>query len=106
MVPTGTCALLEREGRLEKLDPAIVADPGVPKELKSDHCMSQIVYSVAIGWRKKPFGDKQPRGWDAFWNVKDFPGGRSMGRVGYRPGGGQPYRFQGFAPVLSFIYDP
>jgi putative spermidine/putrescine transport system substrate-binding protein len=44
-----TCALLEKEGRLEKLDPAIVADPGVPKELKSDHCMSQIVYSVAIG---------------------------------------------------------
>lgn len=75
-----TCALLEREGRLEKLDPAIVNDPGVPADLKSDHCMSQIVYSVAIGWRKKPFGDKQPKGWDAFWNVKDFPGGRSMRR--------------------------
>ncbi len=75
-----TCALLEKEGRLEKLDPAIVNDPGVPKELKSDYCMSQIVYSVAIGWRKKAFGDKQPKSWDAFWNVKDFPGQRSMRR--------------------------
>lgn len=77
-----TCALLEKEGRLEKLDPAIVNDPGVPKDLKSDYCMSQIVYSVAIGWRKnaKGFGDKQPKGWDSFWNVKDFPGQRSMRR--------------------------
>jgi len=75
-----TCALLEKEGRLEKLDPAIVNDPGIPKSLKSDYCMSQIVYSVAIGWRKKAFGDKQPKSWDAFWNVKDFPGQRSMRR--------------------------
>ncbi|MBL8697460.1 MAG: ABC transporter substrate-binding protein [Alphaproteobacteria bacterium] len=77
-----TCALLEKEGRLEKLDPAIVNDPGVPASLKSDHCMSQIVYSVAIGWRKnsKGWDNRQPKGWDAFWNVKDFPGGRSMRR--------------------------
>ena len=38
-----TCALLEREGRLEKLDAALLADPGVPADLKSDSCMSQIV---------------------------------------------------------------
>jgi len=75
-----SCALLEKEGRLEKLDPAITGDPGVPADLKSDFWISQIVYSVSIGWRKKPFGDKRPNGWSAFWDVKTFPGARSMRR--------------------------
>src|ERR1043165_8781253 len=34
-----TCALLEKEGKLEKLDPAIVNDAGVPKNLKSASCI-------------------------------------------------------------------
>jgi putative spermidine/putrescine transport system substrate-binding protein len=72
--------LLEQEGKLEKLDPAIVSDPGVPAELKSDHCISQIVYSVAIGWRKDVYGDKRPTSWAAFWDTKTFPGPRSMRR--------------------------
>jgi putative spermidine/putrescine transport system substrate-binding protein len=74
-----TCALLEKEGKLEKLDPAIVNDAGVPKNLKSASCISQIVYSVAIGWRIKAF-DKKPTGWAAFWDTKNFPGQRSMRR--------------------------
>ena len=74
-----TCALLEKEGKLEKLDPAIVADPGVAANLKSDYWISQIVYSVAIGWRKKAF-DQTPTGWAAFWDTKNFPGQRSLRR--------------------------
>ncbi|MCL4765004.1 MAG: ABC transporter substrate-binding protein [Hyphomicrobiaceae bacterium] len=73
-----TCALLEKEGKLEKLDPAIVADPGVPSNLKSDYWISQIVYSTAIGWRTQSYGDKRPQGWAAFWDTKTFPGPRSM----------------------------
>lgn len=75
-----TCAILEKEGNLEKLDPAIVNDPGVPEELKSESWISQIVYSVAIGWRKQAFGDKKPTGWAAFWDTKNFPGQRSLRR--------------------------
>jgi putative spermidine/putrescine transport system substrate-binding protein len=75
-----TCSILEREGKLEKLDPAIVNDRGVPEELKSEYWISQIVYSVAIGWRKKAFGDKRPTGWAAFWDTKNFPGQRSLRR--------------------------
>lgn len=74
-----TCALLEKEGKLEKLDPAIVSDPGVAANLKSDSWISQMVYSVAIGWRQKAF-DKAPTGWAAFWDTKNFPGQRSMRR--------------------------
>jgi len=74
------CAILEKEGKLEKLDPAIVNDPGVPKELKSDYWISQIVYSLAIGWRKEALDDKKPTGWADFWDVKNFPGPRSLRR--------------------------
>jgi putative spermidine/putrescine transport system substrate-binding protein len=77
---THTCGILQKEGKLEKLDPAIVSDAGVPKELKTEYWISQIVYSVAIGWRTKAFGDKQPAGWAAFWDTKTFPGQRSMRR--------------------------
>jgi putative spermidine/putrescine transport system substrate-binding protein len=75
-----TCGILEKEGKLEKLDAAIVNDAGVPKDLKTDYWISQIVYSIAIGWRTKAFSDKKPAGWAAFWDTKNFPGQRSMRR--------------------------
>ena len=76
---TTTCGLLEKEGKLEKLDPAIVSDAGVPSELKSNYWISQIVYSIAVGWRTKAFASK-PSGWAALWDVKNFPGQRSIRR--------------------------
>ena len=76
-----SCALLEKEGKLEKLDPEVIAaSAGVPSNLKSEYWVSQIVYSVAIGWREKAYGDKKPTGWASFWDVKTFPGPRSMRR--------------------------
>ncbi|MEQ1616189.1 MAG: extracellular solute-binding protein, partial [Hyphomicrobiaceae bacterium] len=76
-----SCALLEKEGKLEKLDEAtlkIAAD--VPADLRTEYWVSQIVYSTAIGWREKAYGDKKPTGWAAFWDVKNFPGQRSLRR--------------------------
>ena len=76
-----SCALLEKEGKLEKLDKAtlkVAAD--VPAELRGESWVSQIVYSVAIGWREKAFGEKKPTGWAAFWDTKNFPGQRSVRR--------------------------
>jgi putative spermidine/putrescine transport system substrate-binding protein len=77
---TYTCGILEKEGKLEKLDAAIIGDAGVPKDMKTEYWISQIVYSVAIGWRTKAFGDKVPSGWAAFWDTRAFPGQRSMRR--------------------------
>ncbi len=76
-----SCALLQKEGRLEPLSPeAIAASADVPASLKSDHWVSQIVYSVAIGWRDKAYPGKEPPGWEAFWDTKNFPGQRSIRR--------------------------
>ena len=75
-----TCALLEKEGRLEKFDAdTMKALADIPTALgRSEHCASQIVYSVAIGWRDKAYPGKEPPGWAAFWDVKNFPGQRSL----------------------------
>lgn len=77
-----TCALLEKEGKLEKFDaPTLAITKDVPADLRSDYWVSQIVYSVAIGWREKAFGGKKPTGWAAFWDTKNFPGQRSVRRT-------------------------
>lgn len=74
-----SCLLLEKEGRLEPLSDEVLAiAKDVPDALKSKHCVSQIVYSVAIGWRDKAFPGKEPQGWADFWDVKKFPGQRSI----------------------------
>jgi putative spermidine/putrescine transport system substrate-binding protein len=74
-----SCALLQKEGKLEKFDDATVAAiADVPADLRGDSWVSQIVYSVAIGWREKAYGDKKPAGWADFWDVKKFPGPRSI----------------------------
>jgi putative spermidine/putrescine transport system substrate-binding protein len=75
-----TCALLEKEGRLEKFDAETTkALADIPTTLgRSEHCAPQIVYSVAIGWRDKAYPGKEPSGWAAFWDTKNFPGQRSL----------------------------
>jgi putative spermidine/putrescine transport system substrate-binding protein len=74
-----SCALLEKEGKLEKFDAAtLAAIKDIPANLRSDYWASQIVYSVAIGWRDKAFGGKKPTGWAAFWDTKNYPGQRSV----------------------------
>lgn len=74
-----SCLLLEKEGKLEPLSADVQAvAKDVPEALRSPHCVSQIVYSVAIGWRDKAYPGKEPPGWAAFWDTKNFPGQRSM----------------------------
>jgi putative spermidine/putrescine transport system substrate-binding protein len=75
-----SCAILEREGLLEKLDPAIVNIPGVPASMKSEYWISNMVYSTVIAWNEKKYGDKKPKSWADMFDAKAFPGGRSMRR--------------------------
>lgn len=75
-----SCGLLTKEDRLEKFDAETMKSlADIPTSLgRSDTCAPQIVYSVAIGWREKAFPGKEPPGWAAFWDVKNFPGQRSL----------------------------
>ena len=74
-----SCLLLEKEGKLEPLSDEVLAiAKDVPEQLRSKSCVSMIVYSVAIGYRDKAYPGKEPQGWADFWDVKKFPGQRSM----------------------------
>lgn len=74
------CILLEREGRLEKLDPSLVNTDGIPADMKSDYWVANVVYSTVIAWNTAAYKDKKPQSWVDFYDIKTFPGGRSMRR--------------------------
>ncbi|HYG41950.1 MAG TPA: polyamine ABC transporter substrate-binding protein [Bordetella sp.] len=75
-----SCPLMEQEGLLEKLDPAIVDTTGIPDNMKSDYWVADVVYGVVIGWNKQAIEGAPPQNWKDFWNTADFPGMRSLRR--------------------------
>ena len=70
-----SCALLEKEGRLEKFDAETMkALTDIPTTLgRSEHCAPQIVYSVAIGWRDKAYPGKVPDGLGSVLGHEELP---------------------------------
>jgi putative spermidine/putrescine transport system substrate-binding protein len=73
-----TCAILEKEGLLEKLDPAITEMAGIAPSMKGTSWVSNLVYAEVLAWRTAAYKEKAPEGWAAMWDTKNFPGGRSM----------------------------
>ena len=79
-----TCETLKRDGMLEPLDYSVIKTDGVPKELINSHYVGFINFTKVIAYRKDKFGDNGPKTWADFWDIKKFPGKRSMhGRVNY-----------------------
>jgi putative spermidine/putrescine transport system substrate-binding protein len=71
-------AILEKEGKLEKLNPAILKIEGIPASMKGDAWISNMVYSTLLGWNDGKYKDKKPGEWADMWDLKSFPGGRTM----------------------------
>lgn len=65
---------------LEPIDPKIVDRGKYPKEMQAKFTFASSVYSTVLAYRTDVFGkDKpHPKGWAEFWDVKKFPGPRSM----------------------------
>ena len=75
-----SCALLDKEGKVEKIDPAVLAVDGIADNMKGAGWISNLVYSAALAWNDAKYKDKKPSGWADMWDVKTFPGGRTMRR--------------------------
>lgn len=75
-----SCAILDKEGKTEKLDPAILAIEGIPANMKGEGWISNLVYAAAIAWNDEKYPDKKPESWADMWDTKTFPGGRTMRR--------------------------
>jgi putative spermidine/putrescine transport system substrate-binding protein len=70
----------EESGLLEPLDHKIIDFSHYPKKLQDrKFVFPKSVYSTIMGYRTDAFKDgKGPKSWADFWDVKRFPGPRSM----------------------------
>ena len=66
-------------GLVEAIDDAIVDRSKFPEEARSQYTFAASVYSTVLAYRSDVFkNDSAPKGWKQFWDVKKFPGPRSL----------------------------
>ena len=66
------------EGILEKIDFKTVDVSNFVPRTFSDYYVGGDIFSTVLAWNTKTYGDKGPQSWADFWDVKKFPGKRSM----------------------------
>lgn len=69
---------LGRQGLLEKIDYGIVDKSKVRPEHASEWGVGNYIFANVLAWDTKAFGGRAPKSWADFWNVKDFPGKRTL----------------------------
>ena len=74
---SGSAARAGAEGILEKLDYKVIDVSNFLPGTAQDYCVGGDVFSTVLAWNTKTYGDKGPRSWADFWDVKKFPGKRS-----------------------------
>jgi putative spermidine/putrescine transport system substrate-binding protein len=68
-------------GFLESIDPKGGPGPNlskIPSNMRTEFLMGTDVYATLMAYRTDVMGDKPPQTWPDFWDVKGFPGVRSM----------------------------
>ena len=66
------------QGLLEPLDYSVIDPKSVPAGAQSAYCYPFTSYGTVMSWNTKTFGDKPPKTWAEFWDVKAFPGSRAL----------------------------
>ncbi|GAA4327855.1 ABC transporter substrate-binding protein [Pigmentiphaga soli] len=66
------------QGLLEEMDYSIVDGSKVLPGYAGKWGLGSYTYANVLTWNTKAFGGRAPRTWADFWNVKDFPGKRTM----------------------------
>lgn len=66
-------------GLLEKIDDKIVDRSHYPEKTRTPYVFASSVYTTIIGYRTDVFkNNDHPKSWAEWWDVKKFPGARSM----------------------------
>ncbi|MDP1961780.1 MAG: ABC transporter substrate-binding protein, partial [Reyranella sp.] len=69
----------QKLGLLEKIDDKIVDRSKYPPTAQNPYVFASSVYTTIIGYRTDVFkGGTHPKSWADWWDVKKFPGARSM----------------------------
>jgi putative spermidine/putrescine transport system substrate-binding protein len=68
-----------KAGLLEKLDDTLIDRTNYPEKARSTYVFASSIYSTVIGYRTDVFkSNNHPKSWKEWWDVKAFPGARSM----------------------------
>lgn len=68
---------LGRQGLLEEVDYSRIDLDAVPEAYRGKWGLGSYYYSFALTWDTEAF-ERTPKDWRDLWNVKDFPGTRTM----------------------------
>lgn len=68
-----SCAILDKEGNVEKLDPAVLNIEGIPDSMKGEGWIGNLVYGAVLAWNDEAYADKKPSGWADMWDTETFP---------------------------------
>ncbi|CAN7643088.1 ABC transporter substrate-binding protein [Rhizobium rhizogenes] len=63
---------------LEPLDYSIIDPNSLPTGAESAYCYPFSSYGTVMAWNTKTLGNKPPKTWAEFWDVKAFPGTRAL----------------------------
>ncbi|MBV8169307.1 MAG: ABC transporter substrate-binding protein [Alphaproteobacteria bacterium] len=69
---------LGRQGLLEKMDYALVDKAKVRPAHAGEWGIGSYIYANVLTYQTDAFGGRTPTTWKDFWNLKDFPGKRTL----------------------------
>ncbi|WP_233849345.1 ABC transporter substrate-binding protein [Paraburkholderia sp. HD33-4] len=72
------CATGSAQNLFEKLDYKLINTNGIPAEAHAEDWIASNYYSVVLAYRTDKYKDNPPKTWADFWDVKKFPGKRSL----------------------------
>jgi putative spermidine/putrescine transport system substrate-binding protein len=81
-VPTGYCLRGGEQDLVEKLDLSKIPNAAaMPEQFRSPYSVAYEFYSSVLAYSQKKYPDgAAPSSWADFWDVKKFPGTRSLSR--------------------------
>lgn len=74
----GTSFTLGRMGLLEEMDYSIIRRADIPAAFAMPWCTGTSAYSTVLTWDSSKFGGTAPASWADFWDLRRFPGRRTM----------------------------
>jgi len=75
---SGTCLELGKQGFFDEFDYSIVDPKKVPAGFAYKWGIANYLFSYVLVYDKAKFGSNPPKSWKDFWDLKTFPGKRTM----------------------------
>ncbi|MBV8653574.1 MAG: ABC transporter substrate-binding protein [Alphaproteobacteria bacterium] len=76
---SGSCLIMGKQGYLDEFDYALVDKSKLVRpQFAYKWGMANYLFSYVIAYDTAKFGGKTPKSWADFWNLKEFPGKRTM----------------------------